>query len=639
MREPSRRRVSTRRILSITAAAATLAALVFAPGTAALASDRTPLPAAKPSWAKPANDAGTAADSTTFEGYLALDLNDAAGAQAYAAAVSAPGSPLFHRYVSPQRWIDQYAPTKQDLAAVVAELTGDGFTIEAIPASRIFVSFRGTVDQFEQAFTTSIHRYRVSGHTLLAPSSTPSVSTSIGKRVSALSISTGAATQRPASAKADGPSTQATAAGTIPCSTYYGQTVVKTPPAYGRTAFPTGICGYSAKQLRAIATTTSTQGAGQTVAIVNAYASPTIVADTNRLSAAEGEPGIDGLYSEVGVNRSRFADQEACGGEEGWQGEQSLDVQAVHAVAPRARIVYSAGLNCGAGIYDAVSRVLDNRLATVVSNSYGSPEDLNVEADYAIYDALGWQAAAEGIGLLASTGDDGDFTVDGIAKDVELPAANPFWTAVGGTSVGLDKQNKIAFETGWGDSRDPYSATGFEEPLPGTFYIGAGGGTSTVWAKPSYQLGVVPDSIAQGHRAVPDIASLADPYTGFQIGYRPILADGSTATGPFAVDTVGGTSLASPITAAQIAVAQQQTGVQLGFANPVLYSVDRVAPGVFRDVLPAPTGLALAYYSTGLESNVLVTLDRDSSLVTTRGWDDVTGIGALSLDGYKRMLR
>lgn len=640
MRNPPRRRAFQRRILSTTAVAAlSLAALSFAPGTAALASDRTPLPAAKPSWAKPANDAGAAADSTTYEGYIALDLRDAAGAEAYAAAVSSPGSPLFHQYISPQRWIAQYAPTKDDLASVVAEITSYGFTIEAIPASRIFVSFRGTVDQFEQAFSTSIHRYRVSGHTLLAPSSTPSVSTSIGRQVSALSISTGAATKRPAGSKADVSKSQVAAAGRVPCSSYFGQKVVTTPPAYGRTTFPTAICGYSARQLRAIATTNSGQGAGQTVAIVDAYASPTIVADTNRLSAAEGEPSISGLYSQVGVDRSRFVDQELCGGEEGWQGEQSLDVQAVHAVAPRARIVYSAGLNCGAGLYDAVSRVLDNRLASLVSNSYGGPEEFSVEADYAIYDALGWQAAAEGIGLFASTGDDGDFTIDGIPKDVSLPAANPYWTAVGGTSVGLDKRNRIAFETGWGNISDPFSDTAFAQPLPGTYYGGAGGGTSTIWSEPTYQRGVVPDSIAQGQRAVPDIASLADPYTGFQLGYSPILADGSTATGPFALVTFGGTSLASPITAAQIAVAQQETGIQLGFANPVLYAVDRVAPGVFRDVLPAPMGLALAAYSTGLASNVLVTLDRDSSLVTTRGWDEVTGIGALSLNGYKRMLR
>ena len=128
MRIPAPRRAFQRRILSTAAVAAlSLAALSFAApsfasGTAALASDRTPLPAAKPSWAKPANDAGAAADSTTYEGYIALDLRDAAGAEAYAAAVSSPGSPLFHHYVAPQRWIAQYAPTKDDLASIVAEI-------------------------------------------------------------------------------------------------------------------------------------------------------------------------------------------------------------------------------------------------------------------------------------------------------------------------------------------------------------------------------------------------------------------------------------------------------------------------------------------------------------------------------------
>ena len=105
----------------------------------------------------------------------------------------------------------------------------------------------------------------------------------------------------------------------------------------------------------------------------------------------------------------------------------------------------------------------------------------------------------------------------------------------------------------------------FTDPVPGTLWGGgAGGGTSAFFAQPAYQQGVVPDSLADSvdgtpARVSPDVAALADPYTGFQIALRPI--DDSTCTpsgdcqvGDLEYETYGGTSLASPITAAEHSV-------------------------------------------------------------------------------------
>ena len=214
-------------------------------------------------------------------------------------------------------------------------------------------------------------------------------------------------------------------------------------------------------------------------------------------------------------------------------------------------------------------------------------------------------------------------------------------TSVGGTSVGLDNKGKVTLETGWGDARDPLvvGADGnpaYGQPLPGTFFGGAGGGVSSLFAEPAYQRGVVPAALSGGRRTVPDVAALADPFTGFSVGIRPILDDDTLATGPFENETFGGTSLASPITAAEVAVAQQVTHTVLGFANPTLYAVARVAPGVFRDAKAAPN-TALAAFSNGLQADVLVTLDVDSSLKTTKGYDEVTGIGSLTFSGWSRV--
>lgn len=641
-------RLPSRRWAARAAAAAALAlvtgALAGLPAGAAPAPDRTPFPAARPSWATPAADAGAPPSTETVEGYVALPLRDPAGAKALATAVSTPTSGRYGQYVSARQWISTYAPTAKALDVVTKTLRAGGLTITGVPASRTYVVFRGTPEQVGAVFATSLRQYQVGGGTVTAPATTPSLPADAGALVSAVSLSSGALAARPG-ALAPGRERPSVAARTaapptaqrVPCSDSWGQRTSTTPPAYGRTSFPTNTCGYTARQLRAVTGTAAGDGAGQTVAIVDAYASPTIVADSDRLSAAQGEPGVSGLYSQVGVDRKTFTDQEACGGEEGWQGEQSLDVQAVHAVAPKARILYSAGSNCGAGLYLAVSRVLDTQAASLVSNSWGVQEQYLLPADLAIYDALGWQAAAQGIGLYTSSGDDGDETVNGLPKQVDFPSGNPFWTSVGGTSVGVDASGRIVVETGWGDARSVIAGSTFTPAPPGDFYAGAGGGTGTIYPEPDWQRGVVPDAIANGHRAVPDIANIADPYTGFLVGYSPILADGSTATGAYEADATGGTSLASPVVAAQVAVVQGRIGQRLGFASPALYLLARIAPSAFRDV-QAPAGtLALAAYSPGRQANVLVTLDRDSSLRTTRGWDAVTGVGVLPLDSWRRV--
>jgi subtilase family serine protease len=362
----------------------------------------------------------------------------------------------------------------------------------------------------------------------------------------------------------------------------------------------------------------------------------------NAYSRQTGEPGLTaGSYRQLVPAPSQFVDKDLCGGPSGWQGEQTLDVESAHGIAPEAHILYSGGFNCGGGLDVAVSRILDKHLSTIISNSYGNLGEDVGDTALEIGRNQELQAAAEGIGLYYSSGDDGDDSVDLGTPAVDFPSSSPWVTSVGGTSVGLDAKGRVRLETGWGDSRDPVvvGADGnlaYGQPLPGTFFGGAGGGVSSIFPEPAYQRGVVPAALSGGKRTTPDVAALADPFTGFSIGIRPIVDDDTLATGPFENDTFGGTSLASPITAAEVAVAQQETHTVVGFANPTLYAVARVAPGVFRDAKAAPN-TALAAFSNGLQTDVLVTLDVDSSLRTTRGYDEVTGIGSLTFAGWRRI--
>ena len=634
----------SRRTLGIVATATTVIALSISGASSASAANRESFAGAVPQWATPAHDAGVTAAATTVEGEIYLPLRDQAGAEAFATAASTPGASGYRKFLSPQAWIKQFSPTQADSDAVVASLTSKGLTISAVPASRQYVVFRGTATQLGTLFATSLHDYNYGGHVLAAPSSVPSVPAELVGKVSGISIDQGKMLTHTDSVKQVAPSTDGVdtlsptngppLAVNAKCSHYSGENTVTAPLAYGQTTFDTFACGYVPSQLRSAYGVGSGQdGAGQTVAIIDAYASPSILNDVNTYSAALGESSLTPAnYSQVVPTPAQFVDQAACGFPSGWQGEQTLDVEAVHGIATAAKILYVGGFNCGGGLDVALSKILDNNLANIVSNSYGNTGEA-IPAD-ALKGAqnLHIQAAGEGIGLYFSSGDSGDEVANLGYASPDFPASSPYVTSVGGTSLGINQAGTIAYETGWGTATDKINPAGvaYHTRVPGLFAFGAGGGTSAVFPEPAYQRGVVPTSLSNGFRVSPDIAALADPYTGFSIGIRPIINDTTLAVGAFQRETYGGTSLASPLAAAQIAIVQQKSGVSIGFANPTLYGIDRDQPSAFRDVVPQSPTRALVYTSATSGNSYLISLDQDSSLKTAKGYDTVTGMGGVT---------
>jgi subtilase family serine protease len=229
----------------------------------------------------------------------------------------------------------------------------------------------------------------------------------------------------------------------------------------------------------------------------------------------------------------------------------------------------------------------------------------------------------EGIGIYFSSGDSGDEVTIGntTRAQPDFPASDPMVTGVGGTSLAVTSKDGYQFETGWGSAHDVVDFSGataqYAQPLPGSFIFGAGGGTSTTFAQPFYQRGIVPDALSKryGNRAarvVPDLAAVADPYTGFEMG--------ETIDGVFQLSTIGGTSLACPVVAGIQAIASTGRKTAIGFANPLLYSLSAQA---FHDVKPSRAPIAVASPIGGS----LTTFDHDSSLATSYGFDDVTGRG------------
>jgi subtilase family serine protease len=360
-------------------------------------------------------------------------------------------------------------------------------------------------------------------------------------------------------------------------------------------------------------------GKGVTVAIIDAYASPTMLADANNYATAVGDkPFKPGQYSELLFKP--FNMQGVCGGEEGWNGEETLDVEAVHGMAPDARVLYLGAQNCDAGIDDALNFVVNNHLAPIVSNSYGWTGEAVDPAEIALEHSIFVQAAAQGVGLYFSSGDDGDNMIDGLDQQPDYSASDPLVTGVGGTSLLLDKKGNLLAEVGWETTLDlvDYSGTtaAYSSPLPGDFSFGAGGGVSTLFAQPWYQAGTVPYPLSTSRggaamRVAPGISAVGDPYTGFSIG--------ETVGGQFTIGSIGGTSLSCPLIAGIQALASQNRKFAIGFANPLIYSLNSTA---FRDVVPHTP---IHYASVG--GAYLGTFDFGSTQKTAVGYDDITGRG------------
>ena len=609
-------------------------ALVFpflaAPAVGAPAA-RVTVAGTQPAWAQPSRATGNTSSGQSVGFSVVLPLRDAAGAEQLARAVSTPGSAQYRHYVSADQFNARFAPSSASVGAVENFLKSQGFAVSGVAAGNRWVTASGTAAQVNRAFGTQLKNYTWKGRKLRAPATAASVPSSISSSIAGITgLDTGAQLRRPLGTRvADkaAPQSKPSAAPTpSQCSRFWGQHSQTVPAAYGgQTQYPTYICGYTPNQLQNAygvkgAIAKGRDGHGVTVAIIDAYASPTMKSDANAYSDLTGLPRFGaGQYSQK-VFRP-FGMQSECGGEAGWNGEQSLDVEAVHGMASGADIVYLGARDCDQGIDEALNYAVQNHTADLVSNSYGNAGEDIPAAEVAKEHSIFVQAAAEGIGMYFSTGDYGDELSRVGSTQPDYPASDPTVTAVGGTSLGIGAAGNYQFETGWGTDLDLVTAdyTGYQQPLPGYFWGGAGGGTSTLFRQPAYQRGVVKSSLSRKYggkpmRVVPDVAAVADPYTGYLVG--------QTLDDAFSTYAIGGTSLACPVFAGIQALASQGLAASLGFTNPTLYRL--AGTKAYHDVLPtrAPMGV------TNPSGSYLVTLDQDSSLQTGRKYDDVTGNGS-----------
>lgn len=601
----------------------------------------------------PGRSLGAAAARQTTRFIVTFKLRDEVGAAKFVRAVSDPSSALHGHYLSAAQFTQRYAASKADVATAMRWLRSQGLTPGAVSPSRSYVEVTGTVAAVNKAFGTTMRSYTAGGRTFTAPAKAVTVPSTVGvisgvigldhsRELHTTNVHTNEVTPsgnkdvRTLSALGAKPNAKSGASDA--CSSYYGQYHLPSVPKAKKPLKGVqagSLCGYTPQQMQAARGITKVKntGKGMKVGITLWCNDPRIKDDTNTWAKELGYQKLKKNQLQVllpaGGFDSNYCDDLASGGV---NEEQALDVQSIHGAAPDAKIVYSAASRpFDDALLVSLHALVDGNKVDVITNSWGGGE-VDDPASNDAYSAVFMQAAAQGISVLFSSGDYGDNTLGNqkaTAPSADYPAANPWITAVGGTSLatGNAKGSKVLWEQAWNTSRsvqtnDTWGAW--------TYRYGGGGGVSQVHAAPYYQKGVVPTRFTgvDPHRAYPDLAGAGDPYTGYLIGYH------DPDTGNFTLGKIGGTSWSSPWTAGTVALA----GERVGFLNPIIYSKGHAG---LTDVKgnQLKHGFEMKAYmlsSSGSLVSVLTTVGvnsqqvQDQTLTSEKGYDNLTGFGVPS---------
>ena len=292
------------------------------------------------------------------------------------------------------------------------------------------------------------------------------------------------------------------------------------------------------------------------------------------------------------------------------RGETTMDLEVAHAVAPDARkVVFSARQTVsGDGTFEKIGEMFaeaDRRYPGAVwSFSIGwGCDKLITAADLAparsalataqTHGTTAFNASGDLAGLECKGGDDWSSPPGDADIGLDSLASLPEMTDVGGTTLSTEGDGRWLAEQAW-----------YDVPLS----VGSGGGVSNLFERPEWQRGVLPDRDRE-RRLTPDVAAVADPFTGVRIIFK-----GTDLVG-------GGTSQAAPVWAGLTAVMNQYLlangGRLIGGFNPQLYRIAQGAPlPAFRDVT--------------LGGNVVADAGP--------GYDLVTGLGTPDVDNLVRNL-
>ncbi|MBV9605081.1 MAG: putative Ig domain-containing protein [Solirubrobacterales bacterium] len=546
-----------------------------------------------PTLPRTARLAGTVAADTPLHVTVTLQPRDPAALEAFATAVSTPGTPEYRDYITPAQFAERFGAAPDAIAAVETSLRAHGLTPGTPSPNALSIPVSTTAGAAARAFDVSFaHVTLQNGASAVVNQQAPALDPSVASDVQAiLGLDTLQAAQpllvrSHTAAAAPAARPHVVTGGPQPCpatrsaTTQGGFTADEIASAYGLSGLYTSGGPGGAADL----------GAGQTVAVLELEPY-----DPNDIAAYEQCYGVNALIANVPVDNG-------SGTGEG-TGEAALDIENVIGLAPKANVAVYEGPNSGSGPYDTFSRIIGDRVAQVVTASWGQCEFINGQSQSQAENTLFEEAAAQGQSIFSASGDDGaeDCFPDNPTAQVDDPASQPFVTGVGGTRV--NALGPRPTESVWND---------------GTTTGASGGGISTFWKMPSYQaaapasLHVVnsgssgsPCGAGSGYcREVPDVSADASPSTGYVIYWNG--SNGAGGTAPVGWQVVGGTSGAAPTWAALIALANASSacrGTSVGFANPALYNAAGAAYAAdFNDTTAGNndmTGTNLGQFAAG----------------------------------------
>lgn len=448
---------------------------------------------------------------------------DRAAVQRFLRALETPGSPQYHRFISPAQFGARFGVSAAELRRVTAALRSAGLQVTTSVPQRTTLGVRGSVAAVERFLGTRLNEWvGADGRRYRAPARHPRIPDGLDRAVAA-----------------------ATGLDTRPRYRAHAIPVAGLKPRDSARAY-----NYKPLHDRGI------RGQGQSIAILS-YDSfdPADVTEFDRRTGIRGAPPVEKVTVAEPVEIGEGSV------------EVNLDIDVVRGVAPQARILNYEMVNDGRPMGFVIDKIVADGRVQVISNSWGAcaaayPAELRAQDEASMA-----AATARGITMYVASGDAGAYDCqhsnpDDTRISVDWPSSSPNAVAVGGTLLSVRRDSTYLSEAGW---EDPLSAGG------------GGGGLSTFYARPTWQRGPgVQNRFSTGRRQVPDVAAAADGDSGWYIvsGGEELKVGGTSAAAPF---WAGSMLLIGQH-------AQRERAGRVGYANPLLYRIAARRDTPFRDV-------------------------------------------------------
>ncbi len=549
-------------------------------------------------------------------------------------------SPSYHKWLTPEQFGQQFGPADSDIQAVTG-LQTHGFQVALVSKGRSLIEFSGTAAMVQDAFHTAIHKYVVAGEEHWANSTDPQIPSALAPVV----------------------------AGVASLHNFHSKPQIRivepSIPALYKRGSPPQVTFGGTPPLHAL-------GPGDYYTIYNAL--PLISAGkmgSGVKVAVVGRTDIDlndvyqffniflGGFTPGPPSISQFIDGTDPGNLGGLEEvEAVLDTTWSMALAPNANVtlVISASTDTTDGVELSELYIVDNDLADIMTESFGSCEANSTVAHAQSLWAMGQQAAAEGITHVVATGDTGASGCDNLTEtvatgpvSVNVLASTAYNVAVGGTVFNENGHDS----TYWSANNNQGSFSSALKYIPENVWnesctsttcgrnanIAAGGGgasgtnASFLVSKPSWQAGVagIP---SDGARDLPDVSLTAAGHDPYLICFQGSCIPDAQGLIHFA--GIAGTSASTPSFAGIMALVDQSVGGRVGLANYILYKLagnQSQYPGQCNgsNTSAAPNA-ACIFNDITKGTNAVPGQSSMSQYTSAAGYDLASGLGSVNIN-------